>query len=257
MADHVEQRLVAPDIALQRRDVEVADDQGRLGKPFRPARHALDEIQLLPELRIDLAIGNIAAGGHIDILDPDPAVEPDADMARLAIVLPVVAALVVQAAADRMATPWCIRWPLSLRCDVAEASEQLGREDLVVGLGLLKAQHVGLLLGQEAFDDPGAGSHRIDVPAGDLDLGHARSLSQWRKRRRGWSLSSATAASSRKGPRSGGIGARANLAFVTQGDRGGKGNRGKPLAICHDPGSNTPQSLSAAMNSFRLLPVMI
>ena len=42
-----------------------------------------------PNLGLSVAVGNVAAGGHIDILEPDAAVEPDADMARLAIGLPV------------------------------------------------------------------------------------------------------------------------------------------------------------------------
>src|SRR4051812_6295112 len=52
MADDVEQLLVAPDIAFERGDVEIAYDQGRLGQIFGPARHPLDEIELLPEFRI-------------------------------------------------------------------------------------------------------------------------------------------------------------------------------------------------------------
>ena len=35
VADDVEQRLVAPDVAFERRDVEVADDDGRLAQAFR------------------------------------------------------------------------------------------------------------------------------------------------------------------------------------------------------------------------------
>ena len=63
----------------------------RLAQPLGPARHALDEVELLAELRIDGAVGRVAAGGHIDVLQPDAARQPDADVPRLAIVLPVVA----------------------------------------------------------------------------------------------------------------------------------------------------------------------
>ncbi len=114
MADDVEQCLVAPHVAFQRRDVEIADDQSRLSQLFRPARHALDEVQFLAEFRIDGAVGNVAARRDIDIFQPDAAIEPGADMARLAIVLPVVpAADRCSGTRDRMATPWCIFWPLS------------------------------------------------------------------------------------------------------------------------------------------------
>src|SRR4051812_14664560 len=62
MADHVEQLLVAPDIAFQRRDVEIADDDGRHPHRFRPLRHARKEIELLAELWIEIAVWNVSAG---------------------------------------------------------------------------------------------------------------------------------------------------------------------------------------------------
>src|SRR5204863_3718637 len=56
VADNLEQRLVAPDVAFQRRNIEVANDDRRLVEPLRPARHALDEVELLAELGIDGAV---------------------------------------------------------------------------------------------------------------------------------------------------------------------------------------------------------
>src|SRR4051812_10750394 len=96
VADDLEQRLVAPDVAFERRHVEVADDDGWFGKAFRPASHPTEEIELLAELRVLFAVGDIAAGGHIDVLEADPALQPDADVTRLAIVLPVVLAMIFQ-----------------------------------------------------------------------------------------------------------------------------------------------------------------
>ena len=52
----------------------------------------------------------------------------------------------------RIATPWCMRWPLSCRVAVAMAVEQLGREDAVEHLGFLQAQDVGLLFGDQPLD---------------------------------------------------------------------------------------------------------
>ena len=49
------------------------------------------------------------------------------------------------------------------------------REDMVLRLGLLQAEDVGLLLVEEALDDRRAGADRIDVPGSDLELGHGRS----------------------------------------------------------------------------------
>src|SRR5688572_14950938 len=39
MADDVEQRLVAPYVAFQRRDVEISNDQSRLSQLLRPSGH--------------------------------------------------------------------------------------------------------------------------------------------------------------------------------------------------------------------------
>ena len=155
MADDVEQRLVVPHVAFQRRDVEVADDQSRLSQLFRPARHPLDEVELLAELGVERAVGNVAAGGDIDILEPDAAVEPGADMARLAIVLPVVAPGVVkrQPRQDRDAMVHLLA--VELVMDVAARMEQVGREDMILRLGFLQAEDVRLLLVEEAFDDAG------------------------------------------------------------------------------------------------------
>ena len=90
VADDVEQLLVAPDVAFERRDVEVADHDRRA------VAHASDQrvirsmkSSFWPNLGFSVAVGNVAAGGDVDVLEPDPAVEPDADMARLAIGLPV------------------------------------------------------------------------------------------------------------------------------------------------------------------------
>ena len=119
-------------------------------KPVRPAGHALDEVELLPELGVERAVGDVAAGGHIDILEPDPAFEPRADVPRLAIVLPVVAAGLGERhpAEDRdaMVHPLAVE----LLVDVAVAVEQVGREDVVEHLGFLKAQDVGLLVARSA-----------------------------------------------------------------------------------------------------------
>ena len=65
-------------------------------QPLGPAGHALDEVELLAELGIERPVRHVAAGRHVDILQPDPAFEPDADVPRFAIVLPVVLAGILQ-----------------------------------------------------------------------------------------------------------------------------------------------------------------
>ena len=99
-------------------------------------------------------------------------------MPRLAIVLPVVLAGVFQGhpAEDRDAVvhPLAVELPV----DVAVTVEQVGRKDVVEHLGFLKAQDVGLLLGDQSLDERRARPHRVDVPRSDFQpFAHVRSLS--------------------------------------------------------------------------------
>ena len=95
---------------------------------LRPARHPLDEIELLAEFGVDLAVGNVAARGHIDILEPHAVRQPHADMPRLAIGLPVEPVVLDHrhAAEDRDA----VVHPLAVDDDVvvAERAERRRRE---------------------------------------------------------------------------------------------------------------------------------
>src|SRR5690348_8867281 len=168
VADDGQKRLMAPDVAFERSDIEIADDDRRLPQPFRPARHPADEVELLAELGIDGAVGRVAASRNVDVLEPDAALEPDADMPRLAIVLPVVPAGVLQrhSAEDPHAMMYTLA--VQLAVDVAVAVEQIEREDAVEHHGFLQAQDVGLLLTDQALDERNARANRVDVPRSDL-----------------------------------------------------------------------------------------
>src|SRR3546814_17274863 len=61
VADDIDELLVAPDVAFQRRDVEVADQDGGPVALLGPARHTLDEVELLAELGIERAVGNVSS----------------------------------------------------------------------------------------------------------------------------------------------------------------------------------------------------
>src|SRR3546814_18799823 len=60
MADDIDQMLVAPDVAFQRRDVEIANQQSGAATLFRPARHPHDIVELLTEFRLLCPVGNRA-----------------------------------------------------------------------------------------------------------------------------------------------------------------------------------------------------
>ena len=65
MRHHAQHLLVAPDVVFERRDIEIADQDGALGRR-RPQRrgvaHLVEEGKLVGEFRIDRRIGNVAAG---------------------------------------------------------------------------------------------------------------------------------------------------------------------------------------------------
>ena len=102
--------------------------------------------------------------------------------------------------------------PLERAMHVALIVEQIGREDVVGNLGFLKTQDVRLLLAQqELLDDAEPRSDRVHVPGCDLDaLAHGTRLAT-------------SVCDAKERPPLRGHGARADQAFVTQGDQTGRG----------------------------------
>ena len=58
---------------------------------------------------------------------------------------------------------------VQLLVDVAVAVNSSAGKTSSLRLGLLQAQDVRLLLGDQALDQRGAGADRVDVPRGDLE----------------------------------------------------------------------------------------
>ena len=75
VAHHAKQLLVAPDIMLQRRDVQVADEHAARepGSRGEPVPRLGDEVELVAVLHILRAIGDVAAGGDIEVVQFDRA----------------------------------------------------------------------------------------------------------------------------------------------------------------------------------------
>src|SRR3546814_4614544 len=87
------------------------------------------------------------------VFEPDAAVELDTDMARLAIVLPVVAVILPdrQAAEDRDTMVHALA--AQYQMVVAQAPEHAFGKVAVDDLGLLKTENVGHLVCEEHLDD--------------------------------------------------------------------------------------------------------
>ncbi len=136
------------DVAFERGDVEVADEQRRAVDRLGPAGHSREEVELLAEFGIDLAVGNVAARRDVDVLDHQPcagAVQLDTDVARLAVVLPVVAGEFGEGHFADRGDAVIALLPVDRLVDVAEIGERLRRELVFLALDLLQAQHVGPL----------------------------------------------------------------------------------------------------------------
>ncbi len=167
---------MAPDVGFERRDVEVADDDGarRRRRPQQLARaHLVEEGELVGEFRIDRRIGNVAARRHVEIMQRDRVLEAGAltehDRNVPAVVL----------AAKRLDRAGLERQPrqhddavmafLAVERDVlvAEPLEALEREPVVRALGLLQAQDIGTHRFDEFGDEIDAEADGIDVPGRD------------------------------------------------------------------------------------------
>ena len=72
VADDAKQRLMAPNVVLQRGYIEVADQDftpRRVAWPRKKRRHFVEEGELMGEFVVDGGIGLVAAGRHIEIVD--------------------------------------------------------------------------------------------------------------------------------------------------------------------------------------------
>src|SRR3546814_16303109 len=83
VADDVQKLLMAPYIAFQRRDIEVADQNGGLVELRGPSDHSLQEIDLLPEFGILSPVRNLATRRNINVFKTNAIVQPHAHVARL------------------------------------------------------------------------------------------------------------------------------------------------------------------------------
>src|SRR5579863_8159787 len=175
MTDHVDERLVTPDVVLQRRDVEIAD-QNRARLEFRlalePGAHFVNEIELVGEFRIGLAIRLVAAGGHIQTVDLDAAefaAERRRDMAAVAFLAEVAAVDVRERVARDDGDAVVALLAVERDVPVAELLERGGGKIRVGAFRLLQAERVRLLILEESGDRFDAQPDRIDVPSGERE----------------------------------------------------------------------------------------
>ena len=137
-----------------------------------------------PNLGLSVAVGNVAAGGHIDILEPD-AVRAAARRHGAPRHCPAsrCRSSSVSGTWLTIATPWCICWPWS---DVMVIAERAGTgpsgKTPSFDLGFLQAQDVGRFLAQESLDDADAGADRLMFQEAILSVSCGGSIVRARRR---------------------------------------------------------------------------
>jgi hypothetical protein len=143
---------VAPDVVLERRHVEVADQNCALVRGRAQLRHAVklvEEGELVGELLVDGRIGLVAAGRHIEIVHRDRVAQAGslAERHRNVAAVGLAAIIVDRDALERQAREHrdavIALLPVQRRMDVAEALEALERKGVVRAFRLLQADHVG------------------------------------------------------------------------------------------------------------------
>ena len=182
--DHPQHLLVAPDVVLARRDIEIADQDGalRLRRPQRRGvAHLIEEGKLVGEFRIDRRIGNVAAGRDIEIMHRDRIAQPGAlaehrgDMAAIGLAAETLDVEAFERQSRKHDDAVIALLAVERDVLVAEPLETLARKSVVRALGLLQAKDVGPDRLDEFGDQIDAQPHRIDVPGRELDL-HGRRI---------------------------------------------------------------------------------
>ena len=119
------------------------------------------------ELGVDLRIGLVAARGNVEVVDVDPrrfVRERHGDMARVALDAEIASALRGEAMTGDDSDAVVTLLAVERDVRIAEPMKLAARELPVGAFGLLQAEHVRLVLGEEARDEIDAQPHRIDVP---------------------------------------------------------------------------------------------
>ena len=166
MAHDLQQLLVAPDIILARRDIEIPH-QDRLFRPvsMKPVPHLGQVIELLPKFLIHFTVRLVPPCRDIKVVDRHPVFQPPSHMAGMAQPGKILISHILdrQLGQDRNTV-------ISLltardHVVVSQCGEPFRRDLVHRALALLKAQNVRRLFLQQFQDDRLTQPHRIDIPS--------------------------------------------------------------------------------------------
>ncbi len=126
-------------------------------------------VELLAELHVHLAVGNIAPRGNVEIVDGNAAIQPRGNMARMSEIDEVMRAHLLegQFRQDRHAVVALLPARDDMR--VAKAPESFERDQVDRRLAFLETEDIGRFLGHQPVDQTRAQPHRVDVPGRDRE----------------------------------------------------------------------------------------
>ena len=148
-----------------------------------PADHILEVAQFVVEFLVLFGVGDIAAGGNVEIMDGEARglagllAQRDADMAAIALVGEIMRLGTGEGQARENGNAVIALLAVHGDVLVSELAEIGERETVIRAFGFLQAENIRALLGQEFLHEAGPEPDRIDVPCCN-GQGHARYLGQ-------------------------------------------------------------------------------
>src|SRR6266542_5028087 len=167
---------MAPDVVLERRDIEIAeqDHAARAVTAQRSGRpHFIEKSEFVRELQIDRRIGDVAACWDIEIMQSDGIsksrafAEHGRDMPTVALAAKRLDIEAFERQTRKYDDAVITLLPIQRHVLIAEPLEPLDRKPVVGALGFLQTENVGPNCLHESRHAVDAQPHRIDVPRCD------------------------------------------------------------------------------------------
>src|SRR5712675_2853999 len=172
----IEKLLMAPDVILERRDVQIADEGNGIAflaaMPGEAGFHLAEEVELMGEFGIPRRVGNVAAGWHVEIVQLQSRLEMRRDMAGIVLAAKGERTGLAKRQSREDGNPVIALLAVDRLMDITERVERIRREELIPDLGFLEAKHVGGVVFEELAGQLGAKADRIDVPGGEFNGSH-------------------------------------------------------------------------------------
>ena len=172
MRDHVLQLLVGPHVGGQGRDIQIPHQHSfrlRVASVAKPAGELLEELELVGELVVDRGVGDIPAGGDIEVVQFHPA-DHRRDVAGVPPLAPVASAGLLQGQLRQDGHPVVALHAPHRLMGIAQPRNRPGGKQFVGHFGFLEANDIRSRIVHESFQEIEPQAHRIYVPGRNFHL---------------------------------------------------------------------------------------